>query len=161
MDMLISLLDHPLEFSQKRFRVVFRRHTMAKIGRDIQTTMWRPPSHVYLLKTSLTRQWLYIYIIHICMYQQLYITITIVCIFIINQSLLYLYKSPSANFPWGANRIRLPWLAVRASKESNEGRDFSLPSMREVQYLTIDLRALCDENLGTIPTGSSRMVDWC
>lgn len=30
--------------------------------------------------------------------------------------------------------------------ESNEGRDFSLPSMREVQYLSIDLRALCDEN---------------
>lgn len=43
------------------------------------------------------------------------------------------------------------------TKESNEGRDFSLPSMREVQYLSIDLRALCDERLYS----TMEMADLC
>ena len=46
------------------------------------------------------------------------------------------------------------------TKESNEGRDFSLPSMREVQYLSIDLRALCDERLWWFHNGNLWFVSW-
>lgn len=46
----------------------------------------------------------------------------------------------------GSGRVGSAFLQKLKAWESNEGRDFSLPSMREVQYLTIDLRALCDKN---------------
>ena len=46
----------------------------------------------------------------------------------------------------GSGRVGSAFLQKLRAWESNEGRDFSLPSMREVQYLSIDLRALCDEN---------------
>lgn len=46
----------------------------------------------------------------------------------------------------GSGSVGSAFLQKLKAWESNEGRDFSLPSMREVQYLTIDLRALCDKN---------------
>lgn len=46
----------------------------------------------------------------------------------------------------GSGRVGSAFLQKVAAWQTSEGRDFSLPSMREVQYLSISLRAICDEN---------------
>ncbi|CAJ1427382.1 unnamed protein product [Effrenium voratum] len=46
----------------------------------------------------------------------------------------------------GSGQVGSAFLQKLVKWEANEGRDFSLPSMRQVQYLNIHLRALCDEN---------------
>eukprot|EP00913_Durusdinium_trenchii_P034253 g32056.t1 len=46
----------------------------------------------------------------------------------------------------GSGQVGSAFLQKLSAWEANEGRDFALPSMREVQYLSIDLRVLCDAN---------------
>jgi len=46
----------------------------------------------------------------------------------------------------GTGKVGSAFLQKLAEWEANQGRDFTLPSMREVQYLSIDLRVASDEN---------------